>query len=306
MFAHLLVLGIQTLRKQGLEVGYRTYEEPTSTIKGRIVFSNTLPLLATAPGKVSCAFDEMSVDILSNRILKATLRRILGEDSLEKQLRTEVRRSLTLLQRVGEVELNERTFHRAHMHRNNRLYAFLLNICHFFYQSLQPHERAGHYRFRGLDRDEIRMRRIFEKFVRNFFRRRQRSFSVKVDQVRWDATALAGSNIDLLPRMKTDVTLRSASRTVIIECKYTESLYQRNFLRDKLRSAHLYQLNAYLRNFASESVGVTPEGILLYPTAGQQLDESYRMQGHSVRVKTVDLARPWQDIEADLLRLIGC
>ena len=49
-----------------------------------------------------------------------------------------------------------------------------------------------------------------------------------------------------------DANLRSADRTIIIECKYTESLYQSRFFADKLRSAHLYQLCAYLSNLAQD------------------------------------------------------
>src|SRR5439155_1415519 len=45
----------------------------------------------------------------------------------------------------------------------------------------------------------------------------------------WVATALEGSDLNLLPHMETDVTLRSADRTIIVECKYTESLYQKHF-----------------------------------------------------------------------------
>jgi len=76
-------------------------------------------------------------------------------------------------------------------------------------------------------------------------------------------------------------------------------MYQKNYLRDKLRSAHLYQLLAYLRNLGDNS-----EGILLYPTAGVALDQIYILQEHRVRVTTIDLTRSWRDIAAGLLALI--
>jgi len=34
------------------------------------------------------------------------------------------------------------------------------------------------------------------------------------------------------------------------------------------------------------------------------VDERYDIQGHSIRVATLDLAVPWQEIEARLLQLI--
>jgi 5-methylcytosine-specific restriction endonuclease McrBC regulatory subunit McrC len=69
------------------------------------------------------------------------------------------------------------------------------------------------------------MRRLFEKFVRNFYHRRlQSKFTVTSEQMKWSALALGSSDINLLPQMITDVSLRSDNRTIIIECKFTESL----------------------------------------------------------------------------------
>jgi 5-methylcytosine-specific restriction enzyme subunit McrC len=121
----------------------------------------------------------------------------------------------------------------------------------------------------------------------------------------WLASAIEGSDLTWLPQMETDVTLRSAERTIIIECKYTESLFQNRFFSQRFRSAHLYQLCAYLRNLEG---GAEPDrqadGILLYPTTGVELDQSYQLHGHRVRVKTVDLNQSWTSIEKALLSIL--
>ena len=213
--------------------------------------------------------------------------------------------ALVLLPGVREIELNSRVFHQVRLHQNNRLYLFLINICRFFYESLEAQDRPGQYRFRDVDRDEVRMRRVFEKFVRNFFSRRQREFGVKKERLAWFATALEGSDLKWLPQMETDLTLRSAARTIIIECKYTESLFEKHFFAEKLRSPHLYQLSAYLRNLeGSSEPDRKADGILLYPTAGIELDQSYRLHGHLVRIKTLDLNQPWTGIEQEMLSLL--
>ena len=46
------------------------------------------------------------------------------------------------------------------------------------------------------------------------------------------------------------------------------------------------------------------EGILLYPTAGRSLDVSYRLHGHRVRVRTLNLNLPWTAIEDQMLSLL--
>jgi 5-methylcytosine-specific restriction enzyme subunit McrC len=305
LFSRMLVVGLRALYRRGLETGYVTQDEAMSVIRGRIVIGDTIRLLATRPKKIACSFDEITPDILSNQILKTTMRTLLETDGLRSDLRAEVRQSLPLLSGVREIELNARVFHNLRLHQNNRLYAFLMNVCHFFFESLEPLDQQGRFRFRGVEKDERRMRRVFEKFVRNFFARAQSIFKVKQDRVEWAATALEGSDLNLLPRMMTDATLRSSDRTIVIECKYTESLFQGRFFADKLRSAHLYQLCAYLRNFEDSSgLDNRADGILLYPTAGTALDQSYRLHGHRVRIKTLDLNQPWRKIEEAMLALL--
>ena len=110
---------------------------------------------------------------------------------------------------------------------------------------------------------------------------------------------LDGADFSLVPQMETDVTLRSPSRCIVVECKYTESIYQQNYFKGKFRSGHLYQLAAYLQNLETNS-----EGILLYPTAGVAVDQSYMLHGHRVRMTTLDLDRPWPKIAASLMALV--
>jgi 5-methylcytosine-specific restriction enzyme subunit McrC len=305
LFSHLLLVGLRALHHRGLETGYTPVEEATSTVRGRILFGQTIRLLTVQPKRLHCTFEEMSADILSNQILKATLTTLVGEQALDGRLRAELRKAPSLLPGVRDIELNARVFHRVRLHQNNRLYSFLINICRFFYESLEAQDRPGRYRFRDVDRDEKRMRRVFEKFVRNLFKRRQRVFEVTKERFDWFATAMEGSDFNWLPQMETDVTLRSEGRTIIVECKYTESLFQRRFFSDKLRSSHLYQLCAYLRNLEGNAEpDRSADGILLYPTAGVALDQSYLLHGHRVRVKAVDLNQPWTGIEREMLSLL--
>ena len=122
----------------------------------------------------------------------------------------------------------------------------------------------------------------------------------------WFATAAQGSDLNLLPAMSTDASLRSVTRTIIIECKYTATLFQSRYDAEKLRSSHLYQLCAYLRNLESNGeADRVAEGILLYPAAGNALNQAYRLHGHQVSVRTLDLNQPWTGIEDQMLSMIG-
>jgi 5-methylcytosine-specific restriction enzyme subunit McrC len=264
-----------------------------------VASTGLLTKVATQPSRVSCTFDEMSVDVLTNQILKASLGQVLETEGLDRDIRAEVRQARRLFDQVSDIELTPRVFYQVRVHQNNRLYAFLVNVCRFLFDSLQALDHAGGYKFQDVLREPERLRRIYEKFVRNFYRRCQSAYGVKRDRMEWVGGPLDGADFGLVPQMETDVTLRSSARTIVVECKYTESIYQQNYFKGKFRSEHLYQLGAYLQNLEPSS-----EGILLYPTAGVAVDQSYMLHGHRVRVTTLDLYRPWPQIASSLLTLL--
>jgi 5-methylcytosine-specific restriction enzyme subunit McrC len=299
LFARLLATGVRSLHQRGFETGYVTLEQATSSPRGRILIGETLRLVATQPSRVCCTFDEMSADVLTNQILKASLGQILETEGLDRDIRAEVRQARRLFDQVSDIGLTPRVFYQVRVHQSNRLYAFLVNVCRFLFDSLQALDHAGGYKFQDVLREPERLRRIYEKFVRNFYRRCQSAYAVKRDRMEWVGGPLDGADFALVPHMETDVTLRSSARTIVVECKYTESIYQVNYFKGKFRSEHLYQLAAYLQNLEPGA-----EGILLYPTAGVAVDQSYMLHGHRVRVTTLDLNRPWPEIASTLLSLL--
>ena len=103
--------------------------------------------------------------------------------------------------------------------------------------------------------------------------------------------------------MKTDISLTAATRKIIIDTKYYKKALTVHYDKQKLISGHLYQLFAYLKNQTDKTN--TVEGILLYPVVNQELDLVYKFPGHKVSIKTINLAQSWQDIKAELLRIIA-
>lgn len=307
LFAQILVEGLHVLRKRGLEMSYVGFEDATPSPRGRMLLGPSIRLLAAGGGRLFCAFDEMSPDILTNRILKTTILELVEDKSLNEGMRTKLRAAAALLPGVKMITLTGRVFDQVQLHSNNRLYRALIIVCRWLYEAKVAEDHEGVHRFRDVLRNEERMRRIFEKFVRNFFARHPgEAQSVKAERMSWNATARVGSDIGFLPSMITDVTIRYPSRTVVIECKYTECLVTNyHHLEEKVKSLHLYQLSAYLRNL---EYGYGPdrdaEGILLYPSTGKPLQQEYVLHGHRLRVLTLDLNRSPTDIAAQMTALV--
>ena len=44
--------------------------------------------------------------------------------------------------------------------------------------------------------------------------------------------------------------------------------------------------------------------MLLYPNVGLEISEIIELQGHEIRIETIDLANGWEQIESNLLALL--
>jgi 5-methylcytosine-specific restriction enzyme subunit McrC len=169
-----------------------------------------------------------------------------------------------------------------------------------------PEAGNGRYRFSDILRDERKMALVFQAFVKNFLRIEQSKYEVRSLQLEWDAEG-DEAHTKLLPKMTTDIHLVGAGERIIIDTKYYKDAFSENYGKQSLHSENLYQLFAYLKN--AEKRGpeyATVKGVLLYPAVGEMPPFQAMIQGHEIRVLTINLDQAWQTIRADLLTKFGC
>lgn len=195
-------------------------------------------------------------------------------------------------------------FNTLQLGRNDEAYQLPLTLCRLIHTCEMPTEDRGDHVTTALVRDEVVFSKLFERFVRNFLKHSLLDATVTSESLSWHDEAGA----QFVPRMQTDITVEWSSpieRRLVIDTKYyTNTLSSRFSNVEKFHSAHLYQLYAYLRTqeHRGEKYRRSP-GILLYPTTSSRVDERMRVQGHEIRVATVDLTRPWPEIERGLLAM---
>jgi 5-methylcytosine-specific restriction enzyme subunit McrC len=307
LFARILGKAAHQLVRRGLDESYVPLEEETPRIRGRIDFSASEKNQTRTRGKLVCIYDELSPDVLHNRIIKATLRVLLNDRRVNKETRAELRREFDAFRRVGDLRVTARHFHRVQLHRNNRAYRFILHLCELIHASLLPEKSGdGPRRFRDFTRNERIMAKIFEGFVRNFAVRKFPESDVSAMHIMWRASDLGEGTPAMLPCMITDVTVAWPNRKLILDCKYYQEALVSRYDALRFRSGNLYQLNAYLTNKAVEPGWEQVEGMLLYPSNGYSFDHAFTLHGrHRIRVATIDLNRDWREIQEQLLRLLS-
>ena len=310
LLARLLRDSFSQVLRRGLDRGYRERAEDTRRPRGKLDLPSTVRRALRLRGQVRVRFEELSRDVLHNRIVKTTMLRLAAVEELNADLKGKLTRLVQRIADVGEVDLREDLFRRVQIHRNNADYGFLLDLCRMIARHLVPEGRAGAVRFRDFTADEREMGRLFEDFVRGFLRTEHPQLGVfrGHKSIKWGA-APQGDGVLRLPLMETDIYVPGAGgRSVIVETKCVSEPFARGGEAStvSLRSDHLYQLFAYLTNHARSYSAEPPAvGLLLYATAGATFDYRYRVQGHPLWVWSVDLAKPWPAVRDGLDRLAG-
>ena len=304
LLALALARGIKNLQRRGLERQYKERIEETARLQGRVLLHECRRQMIDRQGRMLCEFDELTVDCLSNRILKSACELALRSRELTPMVRRELRLTGKLFHEVRSIRLTESICARVRLHRNNRRYRLPLAICRLLLRSMNPNEQSGNREFFDPFMEDKTMAALFEKFVRNFAKIHMPWCKVSGKQIPWDGEFDEISKPHI-PIMETDVTLEADNFKKIIECKFYKETMVARYEQLKVRSGHLYQLGAYLRNASVLPDWENVTGQLLYPAVGQKLDLNFKINGFQIKVTSVDLDQHWQTIEEQLLEAIS-
>ncbi|HXT11401.1 MAG TPA: hypothetical protein VN873_07540 [Candidatus Angelobacter sp.] len=305
LFARVLVTGSRRLLRRGLDRGYVSREDEILGVRGKLLVTPTLRRSLLRYGRAACSWDELEYDTMPNRILKTTLLRLYGAEKIDVNIRADLHDVLRWLTPVTEIKLYTESFRRVQLHRNNRIYSFLLNICQFVHQNWLPTEHGNSHRFQDFFRNGLSS--LFEKFIFNFYRHElPADWHVRAPFIQWQKEDWNHDAVQFLPRMETDVCIKGPNRAIILDAKfYAQALRLNEHGSLKLSSANLYQLFTYLRQKSGENGWENAEGILLYPRTDRDFCADFKTHGHRIRALTVDLFQPWDTIHRRLLNVIA-
>lgn len=305
LLAKVLINGTKILLKRGIDKSYITSKIELAGIKGKLELSETIKQGLHLKQHTWCTIDDFSADILTNQILVSCLYRLLKMKDLDSSLKGEIKQLVWMFSGIQPIELNDRIFRKVRLHRNNRFYEFILNVCRLIYENSLPTEKPGEYTFIDFTRDEAKMSMLFEAFIRNFYYKHLPDWDVGRTIIDWRFIPIEAGVMQFLPQMQTDITIENKLEKIIIDAKYYRETMTIYYDRKKIHSNNLYQLFSYLVNQRGPSEKtLKTKGILLYPTIEEEYDLSYKFDDHLVQIKTLNLNQNWKSIEVRLMDLI--
>jgi 5-methylcytosine-specific restriction enzyme subunit McrC len=311
LLARVLVASSDDLLRHQLARAHRQEAAEVAGVRGKLDFAASLKRLSFQRGRAVCRYPELSVDTLKNRILRSTMHRLATDGRLVfgaseesfRGLRHDLRTAVRRMEGVAIAPVSKADFSRLVLGRSDRAYRVPLAVCELIARMQMPTETDGDVLMAALLQDEDELHRIFEAFLRNLLRFHlpKDTHEVVSEHLDWPCE---GS--PLMPRMETDITIwerRPVTRRLVIDAKcYRAALTTNRFGAQKYRRDHLFQLYAYLRTQEERGPGYTDaRGMLVYPAVDVRLDERLMIQGHEIRIVSVDLDKDWADIERQVL-----
>ncbi|WP_211235226.1 5-methylcytosine-specific restriction endonuclease system specificity protein McrC [Gemmobacter nectariphilus] len=311
LVGEILAHAVEKRHRRRLSYGHRTRTAPLNRVRGKIDVLATERHQLLARGLIACKFEELTVDTIRNRFVRAALE-LVARVARRSDVIQRCRRLANDMKMMGVSgtaptlrEMSTDRFGRHDVEDQEMVAAAKL-----VFEMAIPAEIAGSHKMPLSERDEYWVRKLFERAVGGFFQ-------VVLSPTDWHVSTggalewpTTGGTIGIgriLPGMRTDIVLddRAAKRRIVIDTKFNAIVTKGWYRGDSLRSGYLYQMYAYLRSQedSDDEYADDAEGLLLHPSVGSHLDEAVIIQGHLIRFMTVDLTASASEVRSELLRV---
>lgn len=311
LVAEILARAVETRQRRRLSFGYRSRDAVVNRVRGRIDVLTTERHQLLERGLVACKFDELTIDTPRNRFVRAALETI--SRVVQRQEVAHSCRSLASGMKAMGVSGNPPT--RAIMStdrfgRHDAEDRLMVAAAKLAFDLALLTEATGTNVLPLADREEVWVRRLFERAVGGFYDvvLSPKGWKVKCGSTFWWQIEQKTLGIDkILPSMRTDVVLEHVPKgqRIVIDTKFTSIVTGGWYREETLRSGYVYQIYAYLRSQVGRGdyLADCASGLLLHPSIGKMVDETVFIQGQSIRFATVDLTASAAVIRSQLLRL---
>lgn len=297
LLAAILGKGVAQQLKQGLYREYMSKSDCLTVMRGKLNLTETMRNFMQHRQMLACEYDELSENNQFNQIIKTTMRVLVGQETVQKKQKAILKKELLFFDHVEEIVPSTIDWERLYFQRNNQNYRMLINLCNLILAGMLFTTEQGMVKMASFV-DEQRMSRLYEKFILGYYQVHHAELKASAEQIMWD---LEEGKVDFLPVMQTDITLRYGEKVLIIDAKYYREVMQTRFEVKKIRSEHLYQIFAYVKNLDRKHTGKVG-GMILYAQTGEEVqpEECFSIGGNSIWVQTLNLNLPFQKITEQL------
>jgi 5-methylcytosine-specific restriction enzyme subunit McrC len=304
LFAEILIIGMSSQVKRGLQKQYLEIEEETTCPHGRIDMSLLMKNQSLKQRTIPIHTDIYSVNTLHNQIIKSTLQLLLADPNVKSKRKPQIKRILDTLYEVESINLQTVSWRTIPFNSNNQTYRLLINICYLTIQGLLQTQADGTTKLMQFLNDDY-MHHLFESFVREYYKKEFPQYHPRRSYIDWAVDDK--EDLPFLPEMQTDTTLSHNDKILIIDTKYYGRNYQINYDKKSYLSGNMYQIFSYVKNMKATHPEKDISGMLLYAKTNDDsiphLDT--RIDGNKILVEIINLDTEFSIIKESMNKLIN-
>lgn len=297
LMAFILNNNLSILLKTGLMSRYKPIHESSYFVRGKINTKTYSSLDYIVKRKFMCEYDEFTLDVLENQIIKIAIKMLLKNNDLKGPIKHQLRKKYAALCSVSDIEKRSINWRKIYLDKLSIHYRFILATCYLIIESSMMDPNDGIVEFKGIDLDSLPIPKIFEKFVLNYIKSNFGHLNVEGNKT----LKCNDDNTPYLGKMELDIMIEGDNDILIIDTKYYKKILTDNNLASiaRYKREHIYQLNAYVENMLlTQSQQPKPKqvkGILLYAKTKKEVleDKMFLFNGKQLGVYTLDLDQEW-------------
>ena len=313
LFAFMLSNLTGRLIKRGLFKNYINESDELNTIKGKINISESIKKNTFINKKLVCEYDDYSENNYLNQIIKTTMYYLLSSNKITKKYSDDLKKIYSHLSTVDKLNnISLIKWNSIIYNRNNRNYKFVINLCYLIINGLLINNNGNSIELMEFI-NEKSLSSLFESFVRKYYQVEYKGKLIASGEtINWQIDKEYENNkmIELLPQMHTDITLKHGNKELIIDTKFYDKTISTNGFngsdKETIKSNNWYQINSYVTNkvyeYNKQNKNIEVSGMLLYAKTDEEIfpDIETKVMGSNMYVKTIDLNKPFKEIEKQL------
>jgi 5-methylcytosine-specific restriction enzyme subunit McrC len=313
LIAEFLSFIVEKRLQRNLSFGYQSRHEELSRVRGKIDFLSTERGQLLSKGKIACHFEELTINTPRNRFVLAALEKVSTLVIDNPKLAHQCRVLATRFKRLGVSEIipSKAEISSIQISRNDAEDKAMIAAAKLVFNYKLPNQNYDKQFMFTPERDDVWLRNLFERAVRGFYKYMLKD-EWKVNDKRklnWKIDYQDEGINAILPNMETDIILdnHELNQRIIIDTKFTSIFKENQFGDEKLKSGYIYQMYAYLMSQSDneDPLEKNASGVLLHPTVDKSVDQTVKIQGHSIRFLTINLNESTSKIKEMLLDVIN-
>jgi 5-methylcytosine-specific restriction enzyme subunit McrC len=284
--------------RQGMPRRYVAHEDDLAALRGKLDVTRQFTILAAAPQRLACRFDELSPDIPLNQVMKATVDRLLRVSASRENQRRLTELSFAYAD-ISRININAVRWDEIHLDRTNSRWRDLLTLARLL--------MGDRFQTSSMGREEgfsllFEMNTLFEEFVGRMLKRAYTGTGMRV--------SLQGGRLYCLEderdgrktfQTRPDILIRRGDDVVhIIDTKWKRISAKIDDPKQGVSQSDVYQMMAYGQVYGCSCLTlIYPHNLMLAGPAGVLSSHLVGASDQRLHTVSVDL-NDWKGLQDQL------